>query len=188
MEFTWIDFGIVIILLVSTLIAVFRGFVKEVVSLFSLVAAIWLAVAFFDQVAHLLPAGIDETTFDLGDNEFKMSKLRAVIAFASIAIGVLITGAVLNHVLGKVTRLPVLSGVDRVLGAVFGFARGGAVVVLVILVAALSSFPRSEIWESSRLLPVFEVGAQAVIDFVPPEYSRYFMLDGTESHINSYSL
>ena len=188
MEFTWIDIGIVLILLVSTFIAIFRGFVKEVVSLASLVTAILLAVAFFDQVAHILPSGIDETTFGFGDNEFKMSKLRAVIAFTLIVAGVLIAGAFLNHVLGKIARLPVLSGVDRALGALFGFARGAAVVVLVILVAALSSFPHSETWKSSRLVPMFEVGAQTVIDFIPPEYSRYFLFDSIEPHITWYTL
>lgn len=188
MEFSWIDIGIVIVLLISTVIAIFRGFVKEAVSLISLVVAFWLAMTFFNQGALLLPSSIDEATFSFGTNEFEVSKLRAGIAFVSIVIGVLLAGALLNHILGKITRMPVLHGIDRVLGALFGLARGAAVVVLVILATSLTSFPRSEIWESSRLLPLFESGAQEVIDFIPPEYSKYFSFDEAEIQASSYSL
>lgn len=188
MEFLWIDVGIVAILLISTVIAIFRGFVKEAISLISLVLAFWLAMTFFNQVALLLPSSIDDATLSFGTNEFQASKLRAGIAFVSIVIGVLVAGALLNHMLGKITRMPVLRGIDRMLGALFGLARGAAVVVLIILATALTSFPSSEIWESSDLLPLFESGAQKVIDFMPPEHSKYFSFDGAEVRASSYSL
>jgi len=177
-----------VILLISTVIAIFRGFVREVISLASLVAAFWLAAVFFNEVALLLPSGIDETTLRFGSNEIQMSKLRAGIAFASIVIVILVAGTLLGHILGKVTRMPVLRGVDRVFGAVFGFARGAAVVVLVILVAAMTNFPRSETWASSRLLPLFEPVVLAAIDLMPQEYARYFSLGDTEATVSSYSL
>lgn len=178
MEFSWIDFGIMIILLVSVVIAMFRGFVKEAISLASLILAVWFAMNYFDQMASYLPAGIDETTLSLGGAEIVLSKLRASIAFAVIGVGVLLAGALLSHLLGKVTRLPVLRGIDRLLGALFGLVRGGAIVVLVILVAAMTSFPRTEIWETSRILPWFETAAREVIRYIPPEYSKYFLFDG----------
>lgn len=185
MEFSWIDIGIMIILLVSVVVAMFRGFVKEAISLTSLVLAAWLAMNYFEQLALYLPADIDETTLSLGGAEIVLSKLRASIAFAVIGVGVLIAGALLNHLLGKVTRLPLLRGIDRLLGAMFGLVRGGAIVVLVILVAAMTSFPRTEIWETSRILPWFETAAQEVIRFIPPEYAKYFLFDeaGTQASL-----
>ena len=104
MDFSWIDAGIVIILLVSAVVAMFRGFVKEVLSLISLVLALWLAVQYFDPLASVLPAGIDETALSLGGAEIVLDKLRVGIAFSAIAIGVLVAGAGLGHLLGKVTR------------------------------------------------------------------------------------
>ena len=44
MEVSWIDIGIAIILLISVGVAMFRGFVREAISLASWVAAIWLAI------------------------------------------------------------------------------------------------------------------------------------------------
>ncbi len=184
MDFSWIDIAIVIILLVSVVVAMFRGFVKEAVSLISLVLAFWLAVNYFDQVALYLPSGIDETTLELGETQIVLNKLRAGIAFVVLVIGVLVAGALLNHLLGKITRLPVLHGIDRLFGAMFGLVRGVAIVVLVVLVAAMTSFPRTEIWEASRMLPLFETGAREVIRYIPPAYAKYFMLDAKETQVS----
>lgn len=188
MELSWIDIGIVIILLVSVVVAMFRGFVKEAISLASLILAVWLAMNYFDQLALILPADIDETTLSLGGAEIVLDKLRASIAFVVIGVGVLVAGALLNQVLGKVTRLPVLRGIDRLLGALFGLVRGGAIVVLVILVAAMTSFPRTEIWETSRILPWFETAAREVIRYLPPEYAKYFMFDGAGTQASLHLL
>ncbi len=103
MELSWIDIGIAIILLISVGVAMFRGFVKEAISLASWVVAIWLAMTFSSQVALFLPASIDEATFNLGSNELEASKLRVGIAFLLIVIGTLIAGALLNYILSQVT-------------------------------------------------------------------------------------
>ncbi|MCY4420334.1 MAG: CvpA family protein [Gammaproteobacteria bacterium] len=184
MDFSWIDIAIVIILLISVVVAMFRGFVKEAISLISLVLAFWLAVNYFDQVALYLPSGIDETTLELGETQLVLNKLRAGIAFVVLVIGVLVAGALLNHLLGKITRLPVLRGIDRLFGAMFGLVRGAAIVVLVVLVAAMTSFPRTEIWEASRMMPLFETGAREVIRYIPPAYAKYFMIDAKETQVS----
>ncbi len=186
MELSWIDIGIAIILLISVGVAMFRGFVKEAISLASWVVAIWLAMTFSSQVALFLPASIDEATFNLGSNELEASKLRVGIAFLLIVIGTLIAGALLNYILSQVTQSHALRGIDRVLGIFFGIARGAAVVVLMILVAALTSFPRSDTWQSSQLLPPFELAARKVIDFMPEEYAKYFTFDEAELQASSF--
>ena len=70
----FIDIGIVIILLISVAIAVFRGFVKEATSLASWVVAIWLAITFSNQAALFLPVRIG-TKFE--------ASLPKVLSFAS---------------------------------------------------------------------------------------------------------
>ena len=188
MELSWIDIGIVIILLISVAISMFRGFVKEATSLASWVVAIWLAMTFSNQVALFLPVSIDEATFNFGVNEFEVSKLRAGIAFILIIIGTLIVGALLNYMLSKLTQARALRGIDRILGAFFGVVRGAVVIVLVILVAALTSFPRSDTWNSSQLLPPFELAARIGINFMPSEYSKLFSLDEAEKQAFSHKL
>ncbi len=186
MDLSWIDIGIAVILLISVAIAIFRGFVKEAISLASWIIAIWLAITFSNQVALFLPSSIDEATINFGKNELEASKLRVGIAFILIVIGTLIAGSLLNYIFSQITQTRALRGIDRILGAFFGIARGGAVVVIVILIASLTSFPRSDTWKSSRLLPPFESVARKVIDIMPPEYSKYFSFDEAELQASSY--
>ncbi|MGI9227888.1 MAG: CvpA family protein [Gammaproteobacteria bacterium] len=188
MELSWIDLGIAIILLISVGIAMFRGFVKEAISLASWIIAIWLAMTFSSQVALFLPSSIDEATINLGTEGVEASKLRVGIAFILIIVGTLIAGSLLNYILSQLTQTRALRGIDRILGAFFGVVRGAAVVVIVILLASLTSFPRSDIWKTSQFLPPFELAARKVIDIMPPEYSKYFSFDDAELQASSYTL
>ena len=186
MELSWIDIGIIIILLISIAIAIFRGFVKEAVSLASWIAAIWLAMTFSHQVALFLPASIDEASISLSQADVEVSKLRVGIAFVLIIIGTLIAGALLNYILSHLTKNRALRGIDRMLGAFFGFFRGTAIIVLLILAASYTNFPLSETWKSSQILPPFELVAKKAIEFMPPEFSKYFSLGGHDLQASLY--
>lgn len=180
MDLSWIDIGIVVILLISIAVAIFRGFVKEAVSLASWIIAIWLAISFFDEVALFLPQSIDEATLNIAPQELEAGKLRKAIAFVIIIIGTLIAGALLNYILSQVTQTRTLKGIDRSLGAFFGFIRGTVIIVLIILAASYTNIPLTDTWKSSQLLPPFEIGARKVIEALPPEYSKFFSLDEAE--------
>lgn len=180
MDLSWIDIGIAVILIISIAVAIFRGFVKEAVSLTSWIIAIWLAITFYDEVALFLPQSIDEATINIAPQELEAGNLRKAIAFVLIIIGTLIAGALLNYILSQVTQTRALRGIDRLLGAFFGFIRGAAIIVLLILAASYTSFPMTDTWKSSQLLPPFELGARKVIEVLPPEYSKYFSFDKDE--------
>ena len=188
MELSWIDIGIIIILLISIAVAIVRGFVKEAVSLISWVAAIWLAITFSHQVALFLPASIDEATISIDQATTEVSKLRVGIAFVLIIIGTLIAGALLNYILSHFTQNRVIRGVDRLLGGFFGFFRGTAIIVLLILAASYTNFPLSETWKSSQVLPPFEIVAMKAIELMPPEFSKYFSLGEAELQASVYPL
>jgi membrane protein required for colicin V production len=186
MEFSWIDIGIAFILLVSIAVAIFRGFVKEAISLASWIAAIWLAITFSHQVALFLPASIDDATFSLSQNEIEVSKLRIGIAFVLIVIGTLMAGALLNYILSHLTKNRAIRGVDRMLGVFFGFFRGAAIIVVLILAASYTNFPLSETWKASQILPPFELVAKKVIEMMPPDFSKYFSLDEADVQASVY--
>ncbi|MFB3077205.1 MAG: CvpA family protein, partial [Lysobacterales bacterium] len=57
-----------------------------------------------------------------------------------------------NKLLAQLIKMTGLSGIDRVLGTVFGFARGLVVVVVAVFVAR-ALVPKAQVMESSLLLP-----------------------------------
>ena len=140
----WADWTILAIVAISTLIGLSRGFVREVLSLLTWVAAFVVAMMFRDQLAPLLSNLVDTPS------------LQAIAAFAILFIFTLLAGAGLNMTLSAFVEATGLSGTDRVLGMVFGLFRG-CIIVLALLIFAPALIPVEEDgwWQESKLIPHF---------------------------------
>ena len=96
---------------VSTLVSLWRGFVREALSLGAWIAAFVVAALLTDRLAVLLEPYI---THETG---------RFILAYAVLFIATLILGSLVNSLMAQLIRATGLSGIDRVLGTAFGFAR-----------------------------------------------------------------
>jgi membrane protein required for colicin V production len=139
----WVDWCIVIVLAVSVVFGVLRGFVKEALSLAAWVIGFWVALAHWDMLADKLGGAIDSRG------------TAATIAFAALLFGTLLVGAVVNHFVAKGLEKAGLQGFDRALGGVFGLVRGFALAAVVLMFAGLLHADRSAAWKESKLLPYF---------------------------------
>ena len=186
-DITWIDIIIVVIFLISTAIALLRGFVREAVSITTWIAAIWLALHYSEQVSFLLPHAIDSANFSLGDGG-QLSNLRVGIAFVLIMAGTLIFGALINFVLSQAMKAHILRGVDRILGMFFGLARASVIItILTMTAAAFTTMPESTTWKTSRLIKPFEYAAVWVVQHLPDHYAQRFNF-GTQAPNLEYKL
>jgi membrane protein required for colicin V production len=141
----WIDYCILGIIALSTLISLVRGFVKEAISLAVWFAAFFIASQFYlDLAAHL--------------TNFSDPMIRSAVAIAILFVVTLILGGLLNYVVGQMVQYTGLSGTDRALGAVFGLLRGALIVsALLFFMDAFTAFPDSDWWQRSLLIPEFRV-------------------------------
>src|SRR5690606_31666685 len=140
----WADWTIVGILVLSSLISIKRGFVKEALSLATWILAIVVAVLFGERLATVLAGSIATPS------------VRDVVAFAILFIATLFVGAMVNYLIGELVRMTGLSGTDRTLGMVFGLARGFIIVMaLLIFLPGLISVAEDLWWKESRLIPHF---------------------------------
>lgn len=119
-QLTAADWVIIVILSVSTLLSLWRGFVREALSLLGWVAAFIVAHLFVDQLALQLSSLIANVTG------------RYIAAYAILFVSTLVVFTLVVKVATSLVRAAGLSFLDRVLGTIFGFARG----VILILVAA----------------------------------------------------
>ena len=138
----------------STVFAFWRGLIRVVMSLVALIAAVLAAIQFSPAVATVLPALGDPVTGYLA-------------AFALIFIGVALVGALLGWVLSRAIRAIGLGFVDRLLGAVFGVARGVLIVVIAVLLAGLTTLPRQEWWQNALLAPPLVIAALSLRPWLP---------------------
>jgi membrane protein required for colicin V production len=171
---TWLDLLILVVILLSAIVGAWRGLVKEAVSLASWVLAIWIALRFSSALAGLLPESLSQVNFGIGEMRFRIDNVRVGIAMIVLFVLTLIVGAVANYLLSRLVKLANFTGVDRVLGGVFGVARGALLVVGLVLLAGLSSVPKSDLWGDSLFVPPFQGGAEWVLGILPDHIARHF--------------
>ncbi|TVP61239.1 MAG: CvpA family protein, partial [Halomonadaceae bacterium] len=93
----WIDWVIISIIGLSTLISLWRGFVKEAMSLVIWVGAFIIARTFHPNMQALL-AGTIETPM-----------VRLIVAFAILFLATLLVGALVNRALAQLIKATGLS-------------------------------------------------------------------------------
>lgn len=159
------------IMLLSVLVGVVRGFVKESISLVSWVVAIGLAVVYTSQLA-------EHMTFS------KTSFIKNLTAFLLIFVGTVFIGAIINYIVGGMIRRTPFSVPDRVLGSLFGVLRGGFFITVLVLIAGLTPFPDEKWWQESYAIPRFQVLAIWLKDRLPDENAKVFRFsEETETKI-----
>ncbi|KAA2285817.1 CvpA family protein [Arenimonas fontis] len=149
------DYVLLVVLLVSMAVGLWRGFLVEVLSLTVWVAAFWLSVGFGGEVAAWF-SGVEQAA------------ARLFLGHASVFLAVLLAGGLLTWLLGRFIAGTGLSGTDRVLGLGFGLARGLVLGCAGVLLLGFTPLPGDPWWGQSRLLPGFQRGAEWMAGFLPP--------------------
>ncbi len=158
----WADITIISIIALSAVLSLFRGFVREVLSLLAWVVAFWAAMAFWGHFAALLAPYL------------ALEFARMVLAFLGVLIGVLLVFGIINFIVGRLLDSTGLSGPDRLLGALFGVLRGAAIVTVLVVLAGLTPLPGDPSWSQSSMLVGFQSAAQLAIAQLPPEFGKHF--------------
>lgn len=153
-----VDLAVIALLLVSGLLALMRGLVREVLSVAGLIGAFFAAVYAFPflqpHVAGWLPYG---------------SLVANTVTAVAIFLPVLILLSLLSHRVSARVKDSALGALDRTLGFVFGLVRGAALVsfayLLMVLVVAPEARPA---WiTGARVAPIAAFGAELLREFVP---------------------
>jgi membrane protein required for colicin V production len=160
-HWTLLDYTIAIIVLASTIFAMTKGLVREIVSIVVLIGGFLLA-AFYYQV----PGAWFGTLL-------RSEALADLAGFLLIFIGCLMIGSLVTFFVNKFVKMASLEWVDRLLGAVFGFLRGWLVCSIIVL--GLVAFPvKEDLLARSVLSPYVLAGARAAVLLVPRDLKAKF--------------
>ncbi|UCC56604.1 MAG: CvpA family protein [Gammaproteobacteria bacterium] len=156
----WIDIAIIALIVLSALLSLFRGFIKEALALASWLVALWVSMLFYEDLAVVMSQWIAEPS------------LQNIAAFSILFLSVLLLGGLINYLVSKLVVKTGLATTDRMLGVVFGVARGAFIVAIVVLFAGLTPLPQDSWWQESQLLGYFQEFALWMREYLPRDIAE----------------
>ena len=149
------DIALVTLVALSALFAFARGIIREVIALATWIVGFIAAIAYAGSVAGMFE-WLDITPV-----------AKQAIAFGLILLVVLIAGALIARSLAGLIRALGLGFIDRLLGLIFGVARGLVVIVVFALIAGVTALPRQNWWQNSVLGAPLAQAALALRPYLP---------------------
>ena len=150
-----IDILIAVAIVISIVVGFVRGFVKEAISLAALLFAIWAALYFGPAVG------------DVSDSWLNSEELQMWFGRILIFTVILSIGGLLSWGISKLVRLSVLSGMDRLMGCLFGTVRGILLIAVFVIGGQFAGFDNDDWWEQSKLIPHVQVVADWIKVMAP---------------------
>ena len=133
----WVDWSLLVVLMLSVLIGLWRGLVFELLSLAAWVLA-WIAATWWGPaVSAWLP--VPESA----------GVLRLAAGYVACFVAVLLLGAVLARLVRLLVSATPLRWIDRLLGGAFGAARGLLLLLAVATLVAWTPLGTSPSWTGS---------------------------------------
>jgi membrane protein required for colicin V production len=155
---TWLDYAALTILVASVLWGIWRGLVREVISIAAWVLAFLGANLFAGPLGDALPKALPTP------------EIRVAVAFVVVFIAILAVCALVSRMLSKLVHVAGLGELDRSLGGVFGVARALLILLAFALVAGLTALPRQPVWRNSITGPLLAQAVLAIKPWVPPSF------------------
>ncbi|GAB3249420.1 CvpA family protein [Chitinimonas naiadis] len=162
---TAFDYAVLVIVGLSVLLAVLRGGLSEILSLAAWVLGFWLAQRYASDLGAMLPADVPTT------------ELRLIAGFVGILLGVWFISAIVRITVAQFVKATGLAPLDRLIGALFGFARGILIVLALVIVAGMTSLPRQVVWRDAMFSPPFEAMAIALKPWLPAQLAGHIKFD-----------
>lgn len=145
-----VDIVILVILGIFLLKGVLRGLLKEVCSLLGLVCGGLLAFYLHLPLAQWI----------MGLFHWP-SQLCVTLAFLTVFIATILVFGALGYVLNRFVTLPLLGGLNRLAGAIFGFLQGVILLALILFALHSASLPddiRRQLRDSELSPPFSRLG------------------------------
>jgi len=150
------DYLLIAIVGLSMVLSLWRGFVREIISLIGLVAAFFAASRASGMAADFMHGWISNTT------------VANIAGFALIFIAVMVVVALVGALVRKLVDMADLTATDRTLGMFFGFSRGLLLIGLFFLIYTSYAKPDTP-WMKKSMLTHYAIEMGNLLGKAIPE-------------------
>jgi membrane protein required for colicin V production len=157
---TVFDYLVFAIVAVSMLVGFMRGIVREVFALAVWIVAFVAARTFAVKMLPYIPTSIETSSLRM------MSAFLATFVIAFVLM--MIVSALLTALLKRIG----LGSADRGLGVLFGFMRGMAIALIIVLLGGMTALPHEPSWRHAVSAQWFESVALSLKSWLPSELAK----------------
>ena len=151
---TVFDYSVVMVVAASLLLGMWRGVVGEIIALVAWILAFLAARAWGAELA-------------LGFSAIADPALRIVAGWVAVFVIVLIAMALLRLVVQGLLKALGMTVTDRLLGVMFGVARGLVIVLAFVAVGGMTSLPKEKWWSEAYFAAPLETAVLASRPWLP---------------------
>jgi membrane protein required for colicin V production len=157
---TSFDYAVLTIFLTSMLLGAWRGVLGEIIAVAAWVLAFFAAGWWGEEFARQLLTGIGDPV------------LRRVVAWVLIVVFVLLLMSMVRLAVRGLLKAIGLAPSDRALGVLFGAARGGLIVLVLVALGGMLSLSGEKWWRDAYLSAPLETAVIACKPWLPPEVAN----------------
>lgn len=156
---TYFDYFVIAVIVISLLLGLWRGMIGEIIALTAWVLAFIAAREWGGEVAGFLTRIADPA-------------IRLLVAWTLIFIAVLALMALLRLLLRSLLKALGLTITDRLLGLLFGLARGALILLVLVAAGGMTSLPNEHWWRGAQFAPPLETAVLAGRPWLPSEVAK----------------
>jgi len=158
-----LDWILLAIFISSIVLSWFKGFVREILGLVTVLAGVLLAAWLYRAVGAMFKDVV------------RTENIALFLGFSLIFVVTLLAGFLITWLVTRFVRFAKLQWADRLLGAAFGFIRGWTMCAAILL--ALTAFDvQTERLKNSELAPYFLPGSRVMALMTPYEIKAKFLV------------
>ncbi len=158
-----LDWIFIIIIAASSIYGLFKGLIKEVVSILAVIIGLIGGSRLYETLAPVLK--------HFGLNDQVSSVLSFFILFVLIFIAVTLAGRIIH----KFVKAIFLGWLNRLAGVGFGFIRGVVISSIIIIVLTITLSEESPMLARSKLTPQIMNISKVLLSLVPEDLQKRFM-------------
>ncbi len=157
---TAFDYTILLIVGLSIGLGCWRGFVYELLSITGWIAAYFVARIFALDIIKYVPDFVSPNS------------TKTAVAYVCLFVGTLFLSGIVAWALSKMVKIAGMGLVDVVVGGIFGLLRGMLLVLILVLLAGLTSLPKKPFWRNAWSSEHLQAVALFTKDFLPENVAK----------------